>query len=298
MALQNFYQLLSVEPTATAEDIKKAFRGEIARYHPDKVQHLGKEFQDMAATRAAQLTEAYRTLMNAELRSEYDRLYVGNATASPSASPPSSSASSASPPPASAASSSASESASGGASSDGQAPGQMPPRPSAPPPPGDPAAQRPSRFASERRDRDDFVRKATLKKLRQALTAEVGQFDESPSKCFDLDCLSKAKGLFLRNGAQRFAMKFVPRVDRAAVQEAWVAASAQKGPPVCVFLMGNGVAPTAELSDAIADMRKKSRGATGITIIPVDVRDWSAHVPSDAPAPCKRILQRLRDAPS
>ena len=33
-------------------------RREIARYHPDKVQHLGPEFQEIAATRAAELTEA------------------------------------------------------------------------------------------------------------------------------------------------------------------------------------------------------------------------------------------------
>ena len=50
-----FYQLLSLESSASADDIKKAFRAEIARYHPDKVQHLGKEFQEIAATRAAQL---------------------------------------------------------------------------------------------------------------------------------------------------------------------------------------------------------------------------------------------------
>ena len=33
---------------APADEIKKAFRREIARYHPDKVQHLGQEFQEMA----------------------------------------------------------------------------------------------------------------------------------------------------------------------------------------------------------------------------------------------------------
>ena len=54
MAKQDFYELLGVARDASSEDIKKAFRQQIARYHPDKVQHLGKEFQEMAAERAAE----------------------------------------------------------------------------------------------------------------------------------------------------------------------------------------------------------------------------------------------------
>jgi curved DNA-binding protein CbpA len=268
--VQTFYELLSVSPSATAEEIKRAFRNEIARYHPDKVQHLGKEFQEMAATRAASLTEAYRTLMNAELRAEYDRLYVARVPSSHTESSPSS-----------------------GASSSRHA--SASPRSEAPPSAEAEAASS-SRFAAERRDRDSFVRQATIGRFRQAHAAEMGQVQESSAKSFDFDCATKAKGLFSRNGAQRFAVKFVARVDRAAVQEAWIAASQKSGVPVCVFLMGNSVAPAAELGEAIADMRKKSRGPAAITIIPVDVRDWSAHVPADAPAACKKVLQRLRES--
>ena len=65
--------MLSVARDAPADDIKKAFRREIARYHPDKVQHLGKEFQDMAAGRASELNEAHRVLSNEVQRAEYDR---------------------------------------------------------------------------------------------------------------------------------------------------------------------------------------------------------------------------------
>src|SRR5260221_11684889 len=64
--------MLSVAPDAPAEEIKKAFRREIARYHPDKVQHLCPEFQDMAAGIAADLTEAYRVLMDPALRAKYN----------------------------------------------------------------------------------------------------------------------------------------------------------------------------------------------------------------------------------
>ncbi len=60
--LKNYYELLEIAPNASAEEVKRAFRVQIARYHPDKVQHLGKEFQSMAADRAAELTEAYRIL--------------------------------------------------------------------------------------------------------------------------------------------------------------------------------------------------------------------------------------------
>ena len=56
MALKNYYQILEIAPTAPADEVKRAFRVQIARYHPDKVQHLGKEFQAMAADRATELT--------------------------------------------------------------------------------------------------------------------------------------------------------------------------------------------------------------------------------------------------
>jgi curved DNA-binding protein CbpA len=261
----NFYQLLSVEPTATPEEIKRAFRSEIARYHPDKVQHLGKEFQDMAASRAAALTEAYRTLMNAELRAEYDRVHLGTAATAPAVEPP-------------------------------------PHRPPAEPPsvnqqvPVRGPADRddpPLRFASERKDRDDFVRRATLDRFRKALSAEVSHVEEHPARGFDLDFTMKTKRLFSRNDGQRIAAKVVPHVDTSALQDAWNAAQ-KTATPICVFLMGSRVAPAEELANAIADLRRRSRGRTGISVIPIDVRDWSAHIPADAPDACKNLLKRLQ----
>jgi len=93
--LKNYYDMLSVARDAPADEIKKAFRREIARYHPDKVQHLGQEFQEMASGIAADLTEAYRILMDPELRGRYDEELSGGggaprpaAAPSPAASPP------------------------------------------------------------------------------------------------------------------------------------------------------------------------------------------------------------------
>lgn len=268
--MQNFYQLLSVEPTATTDEIKRAFRSEIARYHPDKVQHLGKEFQDIAASRAAALTEAYRTLMNAELRAEYDRAHIGSVAAAA-----------------------------------GPTVVSRPQGPAAPmrpvtPEPAAPTQQHdrdfipPPRFASEHRDRDDLVRKATMDRFRAALSAEVGALEELAARGFDLDFEVKSKKLFSKNEGQRYAVKIVPAVDKIAVQEAWSAAQ-KASVPICVFLMGSRVAPAAELSDVIADLRRRTRTATTISIIPVDVRDWSAHTPSNAPPSCRNVLKRLRN---
>jgi curved DNA-binding protein CbpA len=268
--VQNFYQLLSLEPSATPEEIKRAFRAEIARYHPDKVQHLGREFQDMAAGRAAALTEAYRTLMNPELRAEYDRVHAAGGAADASAP-------TTAPPPAASPSHAARQEGTRPASGDqGHAPS--------------------SRFASERRDRDDFVRKATLDRFRQALTAEVGQVEELPARWFDLDVTATSRKLFSRE-SQRIAAKVVANVDTVAIQDVWNAVHKTTGTtPICVFLMGSRVAPAKELAAAITDLRNRGRSRAGISVIPVDVRDWSAHIPADAPASCKNLLKRLRDA--
>ena len=70
--MKTYYELLDIAPGARPDEIKHAFRREIAKYHPDKVQHLGKEFQEIAAVKASELTQAYKTLTDADLRAEYD----------------------------------------------------------------------------------------------------------------------------------------------------------------------------------------------------------------------------------
>jgi hypothetical protein len=66
------YELLGIDSTASVDEIRRAFRREIAKYHPDKVQHLGDEFRDIAAIRSAELTQAYKTLTDESLRADYD----------------------------------------------------------------------------------------------------------------------------------------------------------------------------------------------------------------------------------
>jgi hypothetical protein len=207
--------------------------------------------------------------MNPVLRSEYDRLHLGDAAAiapQPGAAP--------------------------------KAPAYQQPLPPTPPAsnaPADASVKPPPRFAKEHATRDEFVKKATLGRIRQAIVAEHGGVTELTTKGFDFHCSVASKKLFGRGDPQRIAVRFVPVVDRTAIEETWAAAQ-KAGGRICVLLLGNGMTTARELADAITEMRKRSRGDGGVSIIPIDLRDWSAHTPADAPPSCKNILQRLRDA--
>lgn len=72
MAVKSCYELLEIAPTASPDEIRHAFRRALSRYHPDKVQHLGVEFQDIAAAKTAEITEAYKTLSNPAIRANHD----------------------------------------------------------------------------------------------------------------------------------------------------------------------------------------------------------------------------------
>jgi curved DNA-binding protein CbpA len=268
VAFKNYYELLEIAPDSPAEEVKRAFRAQIARYHPDKVQHLGKEFQSMAADRAAELTEAYRILNDAGRRAEYDRAFA-EASAAPAASP----------------------------TSPAPQPGAPQPPPSAPPPPAAPAGVPPpsGQFRAEQATKDEFVRKATIGRFRQALDAIGGSYDEAQLRGFDI-ALTPKKQMFGRSKNPKLLGRFVSQLDRAAVADAWLQAvkwGDTKNDDVCVMLLGTKLAPAGDLAGEIADQRKKSRGAK-VTLIPVDARVWDAHIPLDAPAIAKTLIARLK----
>jgi molecular chaperone DnaJ len=62
---KDYYKTLGIDKTATADEIKKAFRKVAHKYHPDK--QTGDEVKFKEAN------EAYQTLSNEQKRSQYDR---------------------------------------------------------------------------------------------------------------------------------------------------------------------------------------------------------------------------------
>lgn len=56
------YATLGVKRGASQDEIRTAYRQLVAQYHPDKVSHLGKEFQEMAHQKLIAIQEAYEAL--------------------------------------------------------------------------------------------------------------------------------------------------------------------------------------------------------------------------------------------
>jgi len=224
----------------------------------------------MAADRAAELTEAYRILSDQARREEYDRTRAAGAMPTKAPSAPSK------PAEPEAARTSAREAE------------------------GEPAATGKGRaaFTAERASRDQFVRKATIDRFKHALSQITAGYDESEVRGFDIARVPKTK-LFGRGKGPRLLGRFVSCVDAAAVTDAWMQAEKWTVPSneeICVFLMGSGMAPSRELAEAIAKQRRQPVRGGKVILIPVDARNWDAHVPTDAPEVVKSLLAQLRGA--
>lgn len=275
--MKTHYELLGLESNADGDAIKKAFRREIARYHPDKVIHLGAEFQEMAATRAAELTIAYKTLTDPVMRAEYD------ATLSAGLPPPHV------PAPATATATPAPNDAS-------------PFRPptledlKAPSPPQGNSA----RFAAERADRDVILGRAIAARVLATVEGLYGTVETPTVRDFDLAMVPTAKPRFLGAPLPRVLIKVVDFANGAAITGAFTGASRARlhagKSPIVVLVLSRRIADQRELSKAWESLsrgRKAPDGPADVSVIVVDVADWSCRLPPNCSAAGRKLADRI-----
>jgi DnaJ like chaperone protein len=58
----SLYTILEISPDASDDELKKAYRKMAIKYHPDKVGHLGEDYQNAAKEKFQQLNAAYEEI--------------------------------------------------------------------------------------------------------------------------------------------------------------------------------------------------------------------------------------------
>jgi len=58
----NPWQVLELSPGASDDEIAAAYKAQLLRYHPDRVAHLGDEFQRLAHRKTLEIQQAYTRL--------------------------------------------------------------------------------------------------------------------------------------------------------------------------------------------------------------------------------------------
>lgn len=57
------YEVLGVHRGENFEEIRSRYKEKLLQYHPDRVQHLGKEFEEIAEQKTKEITEAYQQIL-------------------------------------------------------------------------------------------------------------------------------------------------------------------------------------------------------------------------------------------
>ncbi len=254
------YQLLSVDPSAEPAAIKTAFRDQIARYHPDKVVHLGQEFQVLAAQRTSELTVAYKTLMNPALRVQYDATLA------------------------------AAQPGQFGHDSSRASTERDSSR----------SAHPPTRFAAERAGGDGIVQRALVARVRNVVTDLYGAVESPRVRGFDVVLVPTASPALMRSALPRVFVRLRDDVDPTHVRDACAEAARAglhvPGSPLNILLFARRLHDEPRLLAACENLcSDRSQALPPKTyIVVIDAADWRAILAAGAPPALRRFIDRLR----
>lgn len=77
----NYYEILGIDPSASVDEVRRAFHRFALQYHPDRLGTFPQDEQERRAQIYRKVSDGYRLLQEPKERSEYDRkLGVGTQT--------------------------------------------------------------------------------------------------------------------------------------------------------------------------------------------------------------------------
>lgn len=60
--IKNPYEILGISKNSSDEEVKKAYKELVSKYHPDKVEHLGDDFKKIAHEKFVEIKNAYEEI--------------------------------------------------------------------------------------------------------------------------------------------------------------------------------------------------------------------------------------------
>lgn len=252
--------LLGIALPASPEEVKRAYRRQISRYHPDKVQHLGEEFQVMAAEKSAQLTRIYQTLLESDGSDERVEVASGAADAGTPA---------------------------GGAAQTQTttSPGTGPRR-----------VNRASTWQAVAVGCPSLILGAAVDRVTQSVRWTLPRAEEIPVAGFTLACRTRSdwRGLFKRRRPLEAVLLRAPTdAGPAPRQRIRDLLPDVDGAIVMFDLVLN---PLAAGQQQPIGRTPPARREADVFNVTVDAMTWKARVPPHAPEIAHLILERLRDA--
>lgn len=249
--------LLGIALPASPDEVKRAYRRQISRYHPDKVQHLGEEFQVLAAEKSAQLTHIYQSLLESGGSDESVELASGGSDAGT--------------PTAGAQTTSAADSPS--------------PRP----------VNRVSTWQAVAVGCPSLILGAAVDRVTQSVRWTLPRAEEISVAGFTLACRTRQdwRGLFKRRPSEAVLLRAPSDAGPAPRQRIRDLLPGVDGAIVMFDLVLN---PLGAWQHEPIGRTPPARPESDVFRVTVDAMTWKARVPPHAPEIAHLILERLRDA--
>jgi DnaJ-like protein len=266
-------ELLGIALPASTDEVKRAYRRQISRYHPDKVHHLGEEFQVLAAAKSAQLTEVYQRLMESN---------GSDAAAEALPTPAGTSDGSGVGP----INRSRDESSSTARGTDATAAGAVPRH-----------ANRMSTWQAVAVGCPSLILTAAVDRLTQSVRWTLPRVEECTVAGFSLAWRTRAdwRGLFRRRPSEGVLLRTPSDAVAAGRQRARIR-NLLPGVEGAIVIFDLVVGPATEPYDPAGPRAAQSRPEPDVFAVTLDAMSWKAQVPPQAPEIVHLILARLRDS--